>query len=103
MPIVVTCRCGQKFAAQPHLAGKQVACPVCGQPLLVPRQPASPATARGGTAAGKKIPVACRCGRQFLAEPHLAGQRLGCPNCGQPTSAPGECAFCRMVGNVTIN
>ena len=53
MPIVVTCRCGQKFAAQPHLAGKQVACPVCGQALLVPRQPASPAAARGG-----------RCGRQ---------------------------------------
>ena len=20
-----------------------------------------------------------------------------CPGCGQPTSAPGECAFCRMV------
>jgi len=20
-----------------------------------------------------------------------------CPNCGQPTSAPGECAFCRMT------
>jgi hypothetical protein len=23
-----------------------------------------------------------------------------CPRCGQPTSAPGECAFCRMVGDV---
>jgi uncharacterized protein (TIGR00269 family) len=21
-----------------------------------------------------------------------------CPTCGQPTSAPGECAFCRMMG-----
>ena len=23
-----------------------------------------------------------------------------CPSCGQPTSAPGECAFCRMVVKV---
>jgi uncharacterized protein (TIGR00269 family) len=23
-----------------------------------------------------------------------------CPTCGQPTSAPGECAFCRMVNKV---
>ena len=23
-----------------------------------------------------------------------------CPSCGQPTSAPGECAFCRMVARV---
>ena len=23
-----------------------------------------------------------------------------CPSCGQPTSAPGECAFCRMVTKV---
>jgi uncharacterized protein (TIGR00269 family) len=23
-----------------------------------------------------------------------------CPSCGQPTSAPGECAFCRMVAKV---
>jgi dienelactone hydrolase/DNA-directed RNA polymerase subunit RPC12/RpoP len=90
MSIVVACRCGQKFAAQPHLAGKQVACPVCGQALLVPRQSTAPAAARGGVAAGKKIPVACRCGRQFLAEPHLAGQRVGCPNCGQPISIPAS-------------
>jgi uncharacterized protein (TIGR00269 family) len=24
-----------------------------------------------------------------------------CPSCGQPTSAPGECSFCRMVVKVT--
>jgi tRNA-5-methyluridine54 2-sulfurtransferase len=24
-----------------------------------------------------------------------------CPSCGQPTSAPGECAFCRMVVRIT--
>lgn len=25
------------------------------------------------------------------------GELLTCPSCGQPTSAPGECAFCRML------
>jgi uncharacterized protein (TIGR00269 family) len=24
-----------------------------------------------------------------------------CPTCGQPTYAPGECAFCRMVGKIS--
>lgn len=26
-----------------------------------------------------------------------AAQMKSCPTCGQPTTAPGECAFCRMV------
>ncbi len=26
-----------------------------------------------------------------------------CPSCGQPTSAPGECAFCRMVARVAAS
>lgn len=36
MSIHVACSCGQRFAAQPHLAGKQVKCPACGSPLAVP-------------------------------------------------------------------
>lgn len=33
-----------------------------------------------------------------LGEIGSAGERLTlCPTCGQPTSAPGECAFCRLV------
>lgn len=35
-----------------------------------------------------------------LFAPHAdpeAGLLHTCPSCGQPTSAPGECAFCRMV------
>lgn len=35
-PIVARCSCGAGFKAPPHLAGKQVACPQCQQPLLVP-------------------------------------------------------------------
>jgi uncharacterized protein (TIGR00269 family) len=26
-----------------------------------------------------------------------------CPTCGQPTSAPGECSFCRMLAKVNID
>ncbi len=26
-----------------------------------------------------------------------------CPGCGQPTTAPGECAFCRMVARLTAS
>jgi uncharacterized protein (TIGR00269 family) len=26
-----------------------------------------------------------------------AGELHACPTCGQPTSAPGECSFCRMM------
>lgn len=34
---VVACPCGKKFRAIDALAGKQVNCPGCGQPLLIPQ------------------------------------------------------------------
>jgi hypothetical protein len=36
MNIVVTCTCGKPLSAQPHLAGKRVRCPACGQPISIP-------------------------------------------------------------------
>lgn len=44
-PIPVACRCGQRFAAPPNLAGKQVACPKCRSPIQVPHPGASSAPA----------------------------------------------------------
>jgi DNA-directed RNA polymerase subunit RPC12/RpoP len=35
-PQIVSCRCGARFKADAHLAGKTVACPTCKQPLKVP-------------------------------------------------------------------
>ena len=38
-----------------------------------------------------------------LFAPQITPKRLSlntCPTCGQPTTAPGECAFCRMVEKV---
>jgi DNA-directed RNA polymerase subunit RPC12/RpoP len=34
--LVVSCWCGQQLRAPSHLAGQQVPCPVCQQPILVP-------------------------------------------------------------------
>ncbi len=42
MTIAVTCPCGGRFAAPPHLAGKTVRCPNCQQPLQVPVPPREP-------------------------------------------------------------
>ncbi len=41
MPVVASCQCGAKFAAQDHLAGKTVRCPKCSQPLQIPSANAS--------------------------------------------------------------
>lgn len=35
MSIIVGCRSGKRFAAQPHLAGKRVNCPECGSPIAI--------------------------------------------------------------------
>lgn len=43
MPIPVSCQCGKSFNAQDALAGKQVQCPSCKQPLQIPAAPAAPA------------------------------------------------------------
>jgi heme/copper-type cytochrome/quinol oxidase subunit 3 len=45
MPIKVTCRCGQQFAAKDELAGKVVKCPKCQESLKIG---ASPAPQTGG-------------------------------------------------------
>lgn len=42
MTIAVTCQCGGRFAAAPHLAGKTVRCPNCQQALRVPVPPREP-------------------------------------------------------------
>jgi len=47
MPIKVTCRCGQQFAAKDELAGKVVKCPKCKESLKIG---ASPAPQTGGAA-----------------------------------------------------
>ncbi len=42
MSIIVGCRCGKRFAAQPQLAGRRVSCPECGSPIVIPQPPVDP-------------------------------------------------------------
>ena len=82
MPIVVSCTCGQKFAARRELAGRTVKCLACGDPLTVPN----------GSLATKplsaKIVAQCKCGKSFQAEPDLAGRRVRCPECHEAVTVP---------------
>jgi hypothetical protein len=48
MPLLVECRCRQRFSAADHLAGTVVACPACGSPIHVAAPPpTSPPFAAG--------------------------------------------------------
>lgn len=67
MPIEVACRCGQRFAAEPHLAGQQVNCPFCGSPLAIPAA-AAPQAAAPQAAAPAGDTVRCKFCHQYV--PH---------------------------------
>src|SRR5262245_591133 len=79
MPVVVSCRCGQRFAAQDHLIGRQVPCPACGKSLAI--APAGPSAAPGSV-------VTCACGRPFLAQEHHRGRKTNCPSCHRVIRVP---------------
>src|SRR5262245_55697385 len=79
MPIIVSCRCGKRFAAKDHLLGQQVPCPGCGQPLVIAATPAAP----------QGVYVACTCGRAFLAPESMRGQQAQCRGCGRLLQVPG--------------
>jgi hypothetical protein len=83
MPVVVSCRCGKRFAAQDHLIGRQVPCPACGKPLAI---------APAGSSAAPGIVVTCACGRAFLAQESHRGRQANCPSCHRviqvPTATP---------------
>lgn len=81
MPIVVSCRCGKKFAAKDHLVGQQVPCPACGRSLPIVAT-ISPAT--------QGIYVSCACGRAFLAPESLRGGQANCPGCRRVIQVPGQ-------------
>lgn len=71
---IVSCRCGQRFKAASHLAGKQRPCPSCGTQIKIP-------------AARTSAVVRCSCGKRFQAPGHLLGKRVSCPSCGNAFTA----------------
>lgn len=100
MPVVASCQCGARFAAQDHLAGKTVKCPQCAQSLKIP---ASTATAPSAT----KTPVTkTPAATAASASPDVGGilDELGvtavagvrCPQCSADT--PPEAVICVKCG-----
>ena len=82
----VTCRCGQRMAAKPQMAGKMVRCPRCADIVQIPGSAAEKSTT-------SSIKVACNyCGQRFLARQDLAGKAVKCPMCSKPltVSRPGS-------------
>lgn len=78
----VTCRCGQRMAAKPTMAGKMVRCPRCADIVQIP----GPAVEKSTTSS---IRVACNyCGQRFLARQDLAGKAVKCPMCSKPLTVP---------------
>jgi hypothetical protein len=90
MTIVVTCRCGGRFAAPPHLAGTRAACPACGQAIQVPLTDAAANQCPAPSSPGAV--VACQCGQRFQAAPALRGRTVSCPSCRRPLSVPTAAA-----------
>ncbi len=97
MPIKVTCRCGQQFAAKDELAGKVVKCPKCQESLKI-AAPTSPQTSgpQGAQAAAGPSAVA-----KLLDEVgfHLHEKEdegvQHCPACDQKISDHALlCVFC---------
>jgi len=97
MPIKVTCKCGQSFAAKDQLAGKAVKCPNCAQPIRIPKPKQKPAAGQPSAA-----PASGGIG-DLLDEVGMAGHEHDeykgprCPSCDAPLAHNAvlcvECGF----------
>jgi predicted RNA-binding Zn-ribbon protein involved in translation (DUF1610 family) len=96
MTIRVACKCGKRFAAQPHLAGKRFKCPSCGLSMTVPAQQTSPVIATTSEpetleetqARNSAQSVNCKCGARLRVKRVHAGQTGKCPKCGNLVVTP---------------
>jgi len=106
MPIKVTCRCGQQFAAKDELAGKVVKCPKCKEPLKVGETPSKPKGAESG--AGTQPGVAAPSAVAALLDEvgfHVHGDKVDetvqhCPACDQKIS--DHAVLCVCIAVITL-
>lgn len=84
MPIKVTCKCGQSFAAKDQLAGKVVKCPKCAQALRIPQPQQEPPAPQQPTApaGGGLGDLLDEVGMSGHAHDDYTGAR--CPSCDAP-------------------
>ena len=96
MPIKVTCKCGQSFAAKDQLAGKAVKCPKCAQPLRIPQPQAKPAAGQqpAAPAAGGLTDLLDEVGLSGHEHDDYVGPR--CPSCDSPMAQ--NAALCVVCG-----
>ncbi len=95
MSIVVTCRCGQKFAAQEHLAGKQVSCPICGQSILVPQRRAVTSPGPQRSCCGSENPCQLPLWPPVPGRTASGGAASNLPRLRTAASDLGRCRACR--------
>lgn len=96
MPIPVTCRCGQSFAAGDHLAGRTVQCPKCKSPLTIPGvQPVAPGVQAAARPAAPQQPAAPNPFAAPPQQPFAAGPSIF-DDAGMRTFTPGKplCPSC---------
>jgi ribosomal protein S27E len=90
--IAVQCKqCGKRLSVSQKLAGKTVKCSQCSALNKIPAGNASDSTVTANPAtqaAGAKIKLACRCGKQLSVGPQLAGKTVKCPACSAPIKVP---------------
>src|SRR6266542_4468557 len=90
MPIAVLCpSCQASLKVPDQMAGKQVKCPKCSQPIAAGRGGTTPAAPQ--TPAAAKIKVTCpACAKVLLAPAQAAGKAIKCPGCGKPVRVTGN-------------
>ena len=89
MPIKIACQCGQGFQAPDNLAGKQVRCPKCGNPLSIP-------AANRQSQAGQKPAGAIDSLLDDMGVESTPAGGKRCPNCNAVMA--GHAIFCVECG-----
>lgn len=82
MPIQVSCKCGQTFAAKDNLAGKVVKCPKCAQPLRIPNPRAKAPAAATAPASATLADLLDEAGLKEAHHDEYQGRH--CPTCNAP-------------------
>ena len=96
MPIKVTCKCGQSFAAKEQLAGKAVKCPNCAQPIRIPAPKQKPTAGQpsAAPASGGIGDLLDEVGMGGHEHDEYTGPR--CPSCDAPLAQ--NAALCVECG-----
>lgn len=80
--------CKQALSADEQTAGKQVKCPSCGVPLLVPKKTAKPKNLSAEDTQGVRRFNCPSCKQTLKAPAEMVGQLMDCPSCKNTIEVP---------------